>query len=146
MKSWTSLSESETLAIGHQIAAILPDDALVYLSGDLGAGKTTLVRGIAEALGCDPREVASPSFALVHEYPRAAGPPLIHIDGYRMSESPREWLEIGVDDLFRGPGVKLVEWPKRQFDELAEATAIVTVRVEEDETRLVEMQGAVMEE
>jgi tRNA threonylcarbamoyladenosine biosynthesis protein TsaE len=140
MKRWSSSSEAETIAIGHEIAEMLPPDALVYLSGDLGAGKTTLVRATAEALGCDPADVASPSFALVHEYPRASGFPVIHIDGYRMSENPREWLEIGIDELLRGPGIKFVEWPKRQFDDLAAAFAVITIRVGEDESRTVEME------
>jgi tRNA threonylcarbamoyladenosine biosynthesis protein TsaE len=140
MKRWRSSSESETIEIGREIAAQLPADALVYLAGDLGSGKTTLVRAIAEALGCDPADVASPSFALVHEYPRPGDHPLIHIDGYRMSENPREWLEIGIDAILRGPGIKFVEWPKRQFDDLAEASAVITIRVEEDEGRVVEMR------
>jgi tRNA threonylcarbamoyladenosine biosynthesis protein TsaE len=140
MTRWSSSSEADTIAIGHEIAELLPADALVYLSGDLGSGKTTLVRAIAEALGCDPSEVASPSFALVHEYPRLNASPVIHIDGYRMSESPREWMEIGIDEILRSRGIKFVEWPKRHFDELAEASAVITIRVEEDETRVVEMR------
>lgn len=141
MKSWTSSSEGETREIGREIAAMIPGDALLYLSGDLGAGKTTLVRSIAEALGCDPADVASPSFALVHEYPRKGAPPVVHVDGYRMSNHPREWMEIGIDEILRGPGVKFVEWPKRQFDELAEAWAVIRVRVAENDDRLIELES-----
>jgi tRNA threonylcarbamoyladenosine biosynthesis protein TsaE len=139
MKRWSSSSEADTIAIGREIAGMLPPDALVYLSGDLGTGKTTLVRAMAEALGCDPADVASPSFALVHEYPRPNDSPVIHIDGYRLSENPREWLEIGIDEILRGRGIKFVEWPKRHFDELAESSAVITIRVEADERRVVEM-------
>ncbi|MDX1582441.1 MAG: tRNA (adenosine(37)-N6)-threonylcarbamoyltransferase complex ATPase subunit type 1 TsaE [Thermoanaerobaculia bacterium] len=139
MKRWTSSSEEETSQIGREIAESIPEGALIYLSGDLGAGKTALVRAIAEALGCDPAEVASPSFALIHEYPRENAAPVIHVDGYRMSDHPREWLEIGIDEILRGPGVKLVEWPKRQFDELAETWGVIRVTVEEDETRVIEL-------
>ncbi len=140
MKRWISTSEEETRAIGREIAALIPADALVYLSGDLGAGKTTLVRSIAEAVGCDPAEVASPSFALVHEYPRENAPNVIHVDGYRLSDHPHEWMEIGIDDILRGPGIKFVEWPKRQFDELAQAWAIIRVTVEDDERRVIELE------
>lgn len=139
MKRWKSQSEEETRAVGREIARLIPADALIYLSGDLGAGKTTLVRAIAEELGSDPKDVASPSFALVHEYPRLDDLPIIHVDGYRMSDHPHEWMEIGIDDLLRGPGIKFVEWPKRQFDELADAWGVIRVSVEEDESRTIEL-------
>ena len=89
-------AESDTIAAGREIAHLLPREATVHLIGDLGAGKTFLVRAIAAELGADPREVASPSFAIVHEYPIPNGAPIIHIDGYRLSESRREWFEIGI--------------------------------------------------
>ena len=140
MKRWISANEDETRAIGREIAAMLPDDALIYLSGDLGAGKTTLVRAIAEEVGCDPGEVASPSFALVHEYPRKGRASVVHVDGYRLSEHPHEWMEIGIDELLRAPGIKFVEWPKHQFDELADAWGVIRVRVEDDERRVIELE------
>lgn len=140
MKRWITKSDDETRAVGREIAAMIPPDALIYLSGDLGAGKTTLVRSIAEAVGCDPAEVASPSFALVHEYPRNDDTNVIHVDGYRLSEHQHEWMEIGIDDLLRGPGIKFVEWPKRQFDELAEAWGVIRMTVQDDESRVIELE------
>jgi len=89
MKLWICTSEEETAAAGREIARSLAPDAIVHLTGDLGAGKTFLARAIATELGADPREVASPSFAIVHEYPRPNAAPIIHIDGYRLSESRR---------------------------------------------------------
>lgn len=86
-------------------------------------------------LGANPREVASPSFAIVHEYPRPAGPPVIHIDGYRLSESRREWLEIGIPELLAAPGVKLIEWPKREFEEFEDSHLEVSIRVLDDGAR-----------
>jgi len=68
-RRWICPTEEETAAAGREIAGLLPPDAVVHLIGDLGAGKTFLARAIAAALGADPAEVASPSFAIVHEYP-----------------------------------------------------------------------------
>jgi tRNA threonylcarbamoyl adenosine modification protein YjeE len=99
MTRYLAKTEDDTAAAAREIARSLPPDAVVHLVGDLGAGKTFMARVMAAELGADPREVASPSFAIVHEYPRPNGPPIIHIDGYRLSESRREWLEIGIPEL-----------------------------------------------
>ena len=128
-------AEADTERAGREIARTLSPDAVVHLVGDLGAGKTFLARAIAAELGADPQEVASPSFAIVHEYPRPGAPPIIHIDGYRLSESRREWLEIGIPELLAGPGVKLIEWPKREFEEFEDSHVEVTIHVREDGAR-----------
>lgn len=128
-------TEAETEQAGREIARSLAPDAVVHLVGDLGAGKTFLARAIASELGADPHEVASPSFAIVHEYPRPGAPPVIHIDGYRLSGSRREWLEIGIPEMLSGPGVKLIEWPKREFEEFEDAHVEITIRVRDDGTR-----------
>jgi tRNA threonylcarbamoyladenosine biosynthesis protein TsaE len=135
-------TEDETSAAGREIARLLASDATVHLIGDLGAGKTFLVRAIAAELGADPLEVASPSFAIVHEYPIAGGASIIHIDGYRLSESRREWLEIGIPELLAGPGVKLIEWPKRAFDEFETSHAEITIDVGADGTRAITFDDA----
>jgi len=135
MKRWLCGTEDDTAAAGREIARSLAPDAVVHLVGDLGSGKTFLARAIAAELGADPREVASPSFAIVHEYPRPGEPPIIHIDGYRLSENRREWLEIGIPELLAQPGIKLIEWPKREFDEFEDSHVEVTIRVLEDESR-----------
>jgi tRNA threonylcarbamoyladenosine biosynthesis protein TsaE len=93
-------------------------------------------RAIAAELGADPREVASPSFAIIHnEYPRAGKPPIVHIDGYRLSDKRREWLEIGIPELLGAPGIKLIEWPKREFEEFEDAHVEITIRVRDDGAR-----------
>lgn len=135
MKYFVCPTEAETEAAGREIAHDLAPDAVVHLAGDLGSGKTLLVRAIATELGADPREVSSPSFAIVHEYPRPEGPPIIHIDGYRLSERPREWFEIGIPELLAGPGLKLIEWPKREFAEFEESHVEITIAVRDDGTR-----------
>ena len=142
MRTYVCKTEEETIAAGRAIARALPPDAVVHMVGDLGAGKTFLARAIAAELGADPREVASPSFAIVHEYPVPGGPPVIHIDGYRLSESRREWLEIGIPELLAAPGVKLIEWPKAAFEEWEESHVEVTIRAAEDGARTIEVSGA----
>ena len=141
MREFLAASEAETTAAGREIARMLPPDAVVHLVGDLGAGKTFLARAIATELGADPLEVSSPSFAIVHEYPRAGAPPIIHIDGYRLSENRREWLEIGIPEMLAGPGVKLIEWPKREFEEFEDAHVEVRIEVRDDGARVITVQS-----
>jgi tRNA threonylcarbamoyladenosine biosynthesis protein TsaE len=128
-------NEAESERAGREIARTLSPDATVHLIGDLGAGKTFLVRAIAAELGANPLDVASPSFAIVHEYPRPGAAPIIHIDGYRLSENRREWLEIGIPEMLGGPGVKLIEWPKQEFEEFEDSHVEVRVTVREDGAR-----------
>ena len=127
--------EDETSAAGRRLAQELDSDSTVHLIGDLGAGKTFLVRAMAAELGADPLEVSSPSFAIIHEYPRANAPPIVHIDGYRLSERPREWMEIGIPELLAGPGVKFIEWPKREFEEYETSHIEIELRVLDDGAR-----------
>src|SRR3954451_5970763 len=139
VQTFVCRTETETAEAGRAIARSLAPDAVVHLVGDLGAGKTFLARAIASELGADPTEVASPTFAIVHEYPTRSGAPIIHIDAYRLSENRREWLEIGIPEMLAGPGVKLIEWPKREFDEFETAHVEVRIEVREDGARLVKL-------
>ena len=105
-----SRSEAETAALARSLAAALEDGDWVLLSGDLGAGKTAFVRGLAEGLGIDPARVHSPTFTLVSEYP---GPRrLAHVDLYRVAEA-RELDELGLDDLRSRRVIVAVEWGER---------------------------------
>ena len=141
-RTYLCRDETQTTAAGRAIARELGPDDVVHLIGDLGAGKTFLVRAIAAALGASASEVASPSFAIIHEYPIAGRAPIIHIDGYRLSESRREWMEIGIPELLQGPGVKLIEWPKRAFAEFEDGHVEITIRVEEDDSRVIDVKPA----
>jgi tRNA threonylcarbamoyl adenosine modification protein YjeE len=132
-------TEADSERAGREIARTLGADDVVHLVGDLGAGKTFLARAIAAELGANPLDVASPSFAIVHEYPRRGGAPIIHIDGYRLSENRREWLEIGIPEMLSGPGVKLIEWPKREFEEFEDGHVEIRVTVREDGARLIDV-------
>ena len=101
--------EAATGAVGASLAPLLRPGDIVTLSGELSAGKTTLVRGLLGALG-HAGEVPSPSFAIVQPYEELA-PPVWHVDLYRI-EDPRDLAELGLDDL-GDEGVLLIEWPER---------------------------------
>ena len=119
-----SNSEAETRAIAAGLAAGLGSGAVVLLSGDLGAGKTAFVRGLAEGLGLDPGEVTSPTFTLVHEY-RGGRLPLVHVDLYRLETA--ELDEIGMDSELAEAGVVAVEWSERLSRKLKGAVEISLV-------------------
>jgi len=138
-REYLCLTEADTERAGREIARSLAADTVVHLAGDLGAGKTFLARAMAAELGADPAEVASPSFAIVHEYPRPGRPPIVHIDGYRLSEHRREWREIGIPELLAGPGVKLIEWPKEAFREFEDGHIDVRITVLDDGARRIEV-------
>jgi tRNA threonylcarbamoyladenosine biosynthesis protein TsaE len=119
-------SEDETIELGEQLASTLHKQCVVLLIGNLGAGKTTLVKGIAKGLGAAlPDEVTSPTFTLIHEY----GPSVYHIDLYRL-DTPREVLSLGLDELFDREAVVLIEWGER-FPDLMPADRI-EIRLEAD--------------
>ena len=105
-----SQSESETRAIAVRLSGDLLAGSVLLLSGDLGAGKTAFVRGLAEGLGISSDEVTSPTFTLVHEY-RGGRLPLIHVDLYRLDRADLD--EIGLDDDLAVRGVVAIEWAER---------------------------------
>jgi tRNA threonylcarbamoyladenosine biosynthesis protein TsaE len=112
-RTWTTNSAEETIAVGAEIAALLGPPMMLLLRGGLGAGKTTLVKGIAQGLhAADADEVTSPTFSLVHEYEgeRDGGAlALYHLDVYRL-ESERQLDTIGWEELPRDNAIVLVEW------------------------------------
>jgi tRNA threonylcarbamoyladenosine biosynthesis protein TsaE len=118
--------EAATLACGRQLALRLPPAAVVFLRGDLGAGKTTLVRGILRGLG-HSGSVKSPTYTLLEPYdlPNCV---VYHFDFYRIVDS--EELEfIGIDELMESSAFKLVEWPERAEDKLPKADVELRMHV-----------------
>jgi tRNA threonylcarbamoyladenosine biosynthesis protein TsaE len=103
-------SEEETAAVARALARQLGPGDVLLLSGNLGAGKTAFVRGIAEGLGVDPDEVSSPTFTIVHEY-RGGRLPLFHVDLYRLEKAGAG--DVGIEELGEGTGVLAIEWPDR---------------------------------
>lgn len=105
-------SETETRAVGEKIGGILKTGDFVCLSGELGAGKTTLVKGIVKGLGVPVGVmVSSPSFAIVNEYP-GRGFTIFHMDAYRLGDED-DMLGAGYEDYISRGGVIIVEWPER---------------------------------
>ena len=102
--------EAATLALGAALAPCLEPGTIVFLEGELGAGKTTLARGLLRGLGFEGR-VKSPTYALVEVY-EVSRLLLHHFDFYRFSD-PREWIDAGFRESFDGHGVSLVEWPRK---------------------------------
>jgi tRNA threonylcarbamoyladenosine biosynthesis protein TsaE len=118
VQTFRTHSEDETIALGESIARQLPPQAVVLLIGDLGAGKTTLAKGIVKGLGAaQPDDVSSPTFTLIHEYGTAK--PVYHVDLYRLDDA-REVASLGLDELFDREAIVLIEWGER-FPELLPA-------------------------
>ena len=108
----TTHSAEETIAFGQTLGDILAPPKLVLLRGDLGAGKTTLVKGIAQAFeAASEEDVTSPTFTLIHEY-RGASATLYHIDLYRV-DTPRELQTLALDDLMADNSILLIEWGEK---------------------------------
>jgi tRNA threonylcarbamoyladenosine biosynthesis protein TsaE len=103
-------SEEETIELGRRIAAALPRRAVVLLTGNLGAGKTTLAKGIISGLGAAaPEDVSSPTFTLIHEYGSGR---VYHVDLYRL-ETPAEVGTLGLEEIFERDALVLIEWGER---------------------------------
>ena len=106
-------SPEETEALSRRLAKKLSQSAVLLLSGDLGAGKTTFVKGLAQHFSIDPNRVISPTFVLIREY--EGDVKLIHADAYRSSD-PKEFLEIGLEEYLNNPGIVIIEWGEKLRD------------------------------
>ena len=129
--------EAATVALGRALGEALAPGDLIALDGDLGAGKTTLVRGLVAGLGADPTEVRSPTFVLAHVY-RGGRIPLGHLDAYRLGPGA-DLAPLGVDDLLDGGAVAL-EWAAwARLD--APPAAAITLDVVSDRSRRATLAG-----
>jgi tRNA threonylcarbamoyladenosine biosynthesis protein TsaE len=128
-----------TQDLGRRLAEYLFGGAVVALIGPLGAGKTHLVRAIAEALGvADSRVVNSPTFVLIQEY--AGRLPIYHFDAYRLRNSS-EFVDLGAHEYFEGKGVCLVEWADRVEDVLPPDHLRITLQITGETTRRMILEG-----
>jgi tRNA threonylcarbamoyladenosine biosynthesis protein TsaE len=125
-------SEAETAVIARDLARSLVAGDVLLLSGNLGAGKTAFVRGLAEGLGVDPEEVSSPTFTLVHEY-RGGKLTLYHADLYRLDRAAAD--DLGLQELERG--ILAVEWPDRLTHALPGARHISIEILDGDERKII---------
>jgi tRNA threonylcarbamoyladenosine biosynthesis protein TsaE len=129
-------SGAETIELGRRIAATLPSRAVVLLIGNLGAGKTTLAKGIASGLcGAEPEDVTSPTFTLIHEYGAAAkGPRVYHIDLYRLDRA-EQVATLGLDEIFDRDAVVLIEWGERFPQLMPQQRIEIRLRALDDDRR-----------
>jgi tRNA threonylcarbamoyladenosine biosynthesis protein TsaE len=132
----TTHSESETADVGRDLARRLEAGSVVLLHGDLGAGKTAFVRGLAEGLGGPPEDVSSPTFTLMQEY-RGGRVPLVHVDLYRLDD-PREVDDLGLEELGEAC-VLAIEWAEKWRHAPADAVRVSIVHAGEVE-RLITLE------
>ena len=124
MKKWISESSDQTISVGEKIGGNLLEGDIVALRGDLGAGKTTITKGIAKALGIAD-EITSPTYTLIAEYDGRI--PLYHMDLYRISDS-EEFDHLGVDHLLYGRGICIIEWSERAEESLPDDHITLTIK------------------
>lgn len=129
---FTSTSPEETLAIGRILSESLEPGDIICLKGELGAGKTHLVKGISSGLGISEHVVNSPTFTLIHEYKGRL--PVYHFDLYRVKDVS-ELRDIGTEDYLYGQGVCIVEWPEILENDLPANAVHVTIEKIDVSTR-----------
>jgi tRNA threonylcarbamoyladenosine biosynthesis protein TsaE len=138
-KNWTTHSAEGTMRVGRELAAMLQPPRMLILRGDLGAGKTTLVKGIAAALGdAAEDDVTSPTFTLVHEY-GGGGTMLYHLDLYRL-EKERELDALGIDEMQRDDALVLIEWGEKFPSLVARADGEIALEHMGDDARTITLR------
>ena len=128
-----STSPEETDRLAASVASTLKPGDVVCLHGDLGAGKTCFVKGVAAFFGIDQNMVSSPTFTLIHEYP--AGIPVYHFDCYRINDV-REAVDIGTEDYLYGNGICLIEWAEKIEAIIPEEALHITIEKISESERL----------
>jgi tRNA threonylcarbamoyladenosine biosynthesis protein TsaE len=131
-----SKSAAETFEFGRQLADKLQAGDILALTGELGAGKTCFVKGLARGLGVT-QAVTSPTFTLIHEY-RGGRLPLFHVDLYRL-DSVAQALAVGIEDYLNGAGVTVIEWAEKIAPLLPARTIHVRLTATGETTRTIEM-------
>jgi len=137
--AWSPANLEATIEVARELAALLPSRGVVQLTGNLGAGKTTLVAALVEALGVAPSaEVSSPTFTLIQEY----GEPvrIYHIDLYRLDE-PRQFYTLGLEDIFDANALVLIEWGEKFARFLPPDRSIITIAHGEGDHREITATG-----
>ena len=128
--SFHTSSADETIELGKKIGSLLQKGDIIALQGTLAAGKTTITKGIARALGVQD-EITSPTFCLISEYEGTM--PLYHMDVYRL-EGGDDFINLGVEDLIYGNGVSIIEWSEKIMSELPKKTIILRLEAKEGTT------------
>jgi tRNA threonylcarbamoyladenosine biosynthesis protein TsaE len=133
-----SNSPDETKEIGFRLGRLLKAGDIVGLYGDLGAGKTTMVKGIAKAVGIDEMEIVSASFTIIAEY--ETDPPFIHIDLYRI-EQGAELDDLGIRSITGGGSISVIEWAEKARGELQEDIIKVVLQTRDEQKREITIEG-----
>ncbi len=132
MKTISIPTPADLPRAAREFVDLMGDNTVFAFYGDMGAGKTTFINALAEALGVDTAETASPTFALINEYRSDTTAELIyHFDFYRV-ESLEEALELGIEDYFDSGAICLIEWPERIAAALPSDTVHVRITVDDD--------------
>lgn len=137
MLTFTTKSAEETIELGRKIGSRLKKGDIIAMQGTLAAGKTTITKGIAQALDIN-ETITSPTFCLISEY--SGKMPLYHMDVYRL-EGTEDFINLGTDDMLYGDGVTVIEWSEKIMDELPENTIILRITPKDDGTRLIEIDN-----
>lgn len=135
--TFTTHSPEETIELGIKIGERLRKGDVIAMQGTLAAGKTTITKGIARALGIS-ETITSPTFCLISEYHGKM--PLYHMDVYRL-EGADDFVSLGADDMIYGDGVSVIEWSEKIMSELPEKTIILRITPNDDGSRLIEIEN-----
>lgn len=131
-------SAQETVDLGEKIGSLLKSGDVIAMTGTLAAGKTTITKGIAKALGITD-VVTSPTFCLISEY-KGTKMPLYHMDVYRL-DGPEDFINLGVEDMLDGDGVCIVEWSEKVSSELPKRTIKIEITPLEDGSRQIKIDN-----
>ena len=137
MLNFTTHTPEETISLGEKIGNKLKKGDVIAMQGTLAAGKTTITKGIAKALGISDT-ITSPTFCLISEY--YGKMPLYHMDVYRL-EGGEDFVNLGTDDMIYGDGVSIIEWSEKIMDELPKRTIILRITPHDDGSRTIEIEN-----
>jgi tRNA threonylcarbamoyladenosine biosynthesis protein TsaE len=137
--TFESYSDEETRELGRKLASLLPGKGVVLLIGELGAGKTTLTKGIVEGRGAaSPDDVTSPTFTLIHEYGNPVN--VYHVDLYRL-DTPEQVRRSGLEELFDQPALVLIEWGDRWPEIMPDDRIEIRLVHEREDGRRIQVSG-----
>lgn len=137
MLTFKTNSPEETIELGVRIGKKLKKGDVIAMQGTLAAGKTTITKGIAQALEIQDT-ITSPTFCLISEY--YGKMPLYHMDVYRL-EGTEDFINLGTDDMIYGDGVSIIEWSEKIMDELPDRTIILNIQPQEDGSRIITLEN-----
>lgn len=137
MITFTTTSAEETVELGKKIGSFLKKGDIIAMQGTLGAGKTTITKGIAKALGIN-ETITSPTFCLISEYEGKM--PLYHMDVYRL-DGAEDFANLGTEDMLYGEGVSIIEWSEKIMEELPHKTIILKLEPHDDGARTITIEN-----